>query len=41
MSKEKRAAIIASARKQNWKYGDTKINFLSFILLQMIKFQKF
>ena len=41
MTKEKRAAITASARKQNWKYGDTNINIVSFIPLQMEKFQKF
>ena len=41
MTKEKCAAITASARKQNCKYGDTKINFASFIPLQMTKFQKF
>ena len=41
MTKEKRAAITASARKQNWKYGNTKINIASFIPLKMTKFQKF
>ena len=34
-------AIKASVCKQNWKSGDTKINFASFIPLQMTKFQKF
>ena len=41
MTKEKCAAIKALAHKQNWKQGDTKINFVSFIPLQMKKFQKF
>ena len=30
MTKKKHAAITTSARKQNWKKGDTKINFWSF-----------
>ena len=41
MRKEKRAAITASAREQNWKQGDTRINLASFIPLLMTKFQKF
>ena len=32
---------LSSACKQNWKLGDTKINFASLIPLQMTKFQKF
>ena len=41
MTTEKHATITASACKQNWKQGDAKINFASFIPLQMTKFQKF
>ena len=41
MMREKRATITGSGRKQNWKQGDTKINFASLIPLQMKKFQKF
>ena len=40
MTKEKHPAITARARKQNWKKGETKINFGSFIPLQMTKLQK-
>ena len=38
MTKEKRAAITTSVRKQNWKYGNIKINIASFLPLQMTKF---
>ena len=41
MTKVKGAAITASARKQNWKYGGTKINFASLIPFQMKKFRTF
>ena len=40
MMKEERAAITASARKQNGKYRDAKINFASLIPFQITEFQK-
>ena len=41
MTKEKRATITALVHNQNWKLGDTKINFASLIPLQMTKFHTF
>ena len=40
MTKEKRATIASSARKQKWKKDNTKINIASIVTLQMTKFQK-